>query len=298
MSPDHNHKISNYNRAFAIGIVLNVIFVAIEAGYGVAAGSLALIADAGHNLSDVLSLLLAWGAGFLASKAATEKRTYGFRKVTIMASLASAILLLIALGGITWEAIGRFFAPKPVDGMTVIAVAAIGVVINTITALFFVSGQKHDLNIRGAFLHMVADAGVSFGVVVGGIIIMVTGWLLIDPLISLLIVAVILVGTWSLLRDSMNLAIDSVPEGIDMAGIKRYLTDLENVSQIHDLHVWPMSTTEVALSVHLIIDDTLNENFLSKIQQQLHDRFSIEHSTIQIERKDCGSCTLNKNGCI
>jgi cobalt-zinc-cadmium efflux system protein len=299
MSPDHNHKISNYNRAFAIGIVLNVIFVAIEAGYGVAAGSLALIADAGHNLSDVLSLLLAWGAGFLASKAATEKRTYGFRKVTIMASLASAILLLIALGGITWEAIGRFFAPKPVDGMTVIAVAAIGVVINTITALFFVSGQKHDLNIRGAFLHMVADAGVSFGVVVGGIIIMVTGWLLIDPLISLLIVAVILVGTWSLLRDSMNLAIDSVPEGIDMAGIKRYLTDIENVSQIHDLHVWPMSTTEVALSVHLIIaDDTLSKNFLSKIQQQLHDRFSIEHSTIQIERKDCGPCTLNKNGCV
>jgi cobalt-zinc-cadmium efflux system protein len=299
MSPDHNHKISNYNRAFAIGIVLNVIFVAIEAGYGVAAGSLALIADAGHNLSDVLSLLLAWGAGFLASKAATEKRTYGFRKVTIMASLASAILLLIALGGITWEAIGRFFAPKPVDGMTVIAVAAIGVVINTITALFFVSGQKHDLNIRGAFLHMVADAGVSFGVVVGGIIIMVTGWLLIDPLISLLIVAVILVGTWSLLRDSMNLAIDSVPEGIDMAGIKKYLTDIENVSQIHDLHVWPMSTTEVALSVHLIIaDDTLSKNFLSKIQQQLHDRFSIEHSTIQIERKDCGPCTLNKNGCV
>jgi len=209
------------------------------------------------------------------------------------------ILLLVALGGITWEAIGRFFAPKPVDGTTVIAVAAIGVVINTITALLFVSGKKHDLNVRGAFLHMVADAGVSLGVVVGGIIIMVTGWLLIDPIISLLIVVVILVGTWSLLRDSMNLAIDSVPEGIDIAGIKRYLTDLENVSQIHDLHVWPMSTTEVALSVHLIIDDdTLNDDFLFKLQQQLHDRFSIEHSTIQIERKDCGPCTLNKNGCI
>ena len=299
MSHDHNHQISNYNRAFAIGVMLNVIFVAIEAGYGVAAGSLALIADAGHNLTDVLSLLLAWGAALLATKPATEKRTYGFRKVTIMASLASAILLLVALGGITWEAIGRFFDPKPVEGMTVIAVAAIGVVINTITALLFVSGQKHDLNIRGAFLHMAADAGVSFGVVVAGIIIMVTGWLLIDPLISLLIVAVILVGTWSLLRDSMNLAIDSVPKGIDIAGIKRYLTSLENVCQIHDLHVWPLSTTEVALSVHLIIvDDSLNNDFLPELQQQLHDRFSIEHSTIQIERQDDGPCMLNKNGCI
>ena len=299
MSHDHNHQISNYNRAFAIGVMLNVIFVAIEAGYGVAAGSLALIADAGHNLTDVLSLLLAWGAALLATKPATEKRTYGFRKVTIMASLASAILLLVALGGITWEAIGRFFDPKPVEGMTVIVVAAIGVVINTITALLFVSGQKHDLNIRGAFLHMAADAGVSFGVVVAGIIMMVTGWLLIDPLISLLIVAVILVGTWSLLRDSMNLAIDSVPKGIDIAGIKRYLTSLENVSQIHDLHVWPMSTTEVALSVHLIIvDDSLNNDFLPKLQQQLHDRFSIGHSTIQVERQNDGPCMLNKNGCI
>ncbi len=299
MSHDHNHQISNYNRAFAIGVMLNVVFVAIEAGYGVAAGSLALIADAGHNLSDVLSLLLAWGAGLLATKPATEKRTYGFRKVTIMASLASAILLLVALGGITWEAIGRFFDPKPVEGMTVIVVASIGVVINTITALLFVSGQKHDLNIRGAFLHMAADAGVSFGVVVAGIIIMVTGWLLIDPLISLLIVTVILVGTGSLLRDSMNLAIDSVPEGIDIAGIKRCLTGLENVSQIHDLHVWPMSTTEVALSVHLIIvDASLNNDFLPKLQQQLHDRFSIEHSTIQVERQGDDPCMLNKNECI
>ena len=299
MSHDHNHQISNYNRAFAIGVMLNVIFVAIEAGYGVAAGSLALIADAGHNLTDVLSLLLAWGAALLATKPATEKRTYGFRKVTIMASLASAILLLVALGAITWEAIGRFFDPKPVEGVTVIAVAAIGVVINTITALLFVSGQKHDLNIRGAFLHMAADAGVSFGVVVAGIIIMVTGWLLIDPLISLLIVAVILVGTWSLLRDSMNLAIDSVPKGIDIAGIKRHLNSLENVSQIHDLHVWAMSTTEVALSVHLIIvDDSLINYFLPKLQQQLHERFSIEHSTIQVERQDDDPCMLNKNECV
>lgn len=296
---DHNHQTSKYNQAFAIGVMLNVIFVAIEVVYGVTAGSLALIADAGHNASDVLSLLLAWGAGLLATKSVTEKRTYGFRKVTVMASLASAILLLVAMGGITWEAIGRFFDPKPVEGMTVIVVAAIGVGINTITALLFVSGRKQDLNIRGAFLHMAADAGVSLGVVVAGIIIMVTGWLLIDPLISLFIVAVILVGTWSLLRDSMNLAIDSVPEGIDIAGINKYLTGLENVYQIHDLHVWPMSTTEVALSVHLIINgNSLKNDFLPKLQQELHDRFSIGHSTIQIERKDDDPCMLDKNQCI
>jgi len=299
MSHDHNHQRSNYNRAFAIGVVLNVIFVAIEAGYGVAAGSLALIADAGHNLSDVLSLLLAWGAGFLATKAATEKRTYGYRKVTVVASLASAILLLFALGGITWEAIGRFFAPKPVEGMTVIVVAAIGVVINTVTALLFVSGGKHDLNIRGAFLHMAADAAVSFGVVVAGIIIIVTGWLLVDPLISLLIVAVVLVGTWSLLCDSTNLAIDCVPKNIDIAGVKKYLNGLESVCQTHDLHVWPMSTTEVALSVHLIIgEDCLKKDFLTKLQQELHDRFGIEHSTIQIERIGNDPCMLDKNRCI
>ncbi|MBA2881897.1 cobalt-zinc-cadmium efflux system protein [Desulfosalsimonas propionicica] len=295
----HQHQTGNYNRAFGIGIILNVLFVGIEAGYGIAAGSLALIADAGHNLSDVLSLLLAWGAALLAAKPASEKRTYGFRKLTIMASLANAIVLLVALGAITWEAIGRFFDPKPVEAMIVIVVAAIGVVINAVTALLFVSGRKHDLNIKGAFLHMAADAGVSLGVVVAGIMIMFTGWLLIDPLISLLIVAVILVGTWSLLRDSMNLAIDSVPRGIDIAGIKRYLTSLENVIKIHDLHVWAMSTTEVALSVHVIVKDGALENdFLPKLQQQLHDRFGIEHSTIQIEKQDDASCMLNKDACI
>ena len=299
MSHDHDHPITKYNHAFAIGIALNVIFVVVEVVYGVAADSLALITDAGHNVSDVLGLLLAWGAGLLAAKAATEKRTYGFRKVTVMASLASATLLLVALGGITWEAIGRFFAPKPVDGMIVIVVAAIGVVINTVTALLFVSGQKQDLNIRGAFLHMAADAGVSLGVVVGGVIMMVTGWLMVDPLISLLIVAVILVGTWSLLRDSMNLAIDAVPEGIDMAGIRSYLNGFENVCSIHDLHVWPMSTTEVALSVHCIMmDDASKDDFLSHLQQQLHDRFGIEHSTIQIERQGDCPCVLDKEGCI
>jgi cobalt-zinc-cadmium efflux system protein len=299
MSHDHNHQINNYHRAFAIGVLLNVIFVAIEAGYGFMAGSLALIADAGHNLSDVLSLLLAWGASFLATRNATEKRTYGFRKMTVIASLASAILLFVALGGITVEAIDRALDPKPVAGMTVIAVAAIGVVINAATALLFISGQKHDLNIRGAFLHMAADAGVSLGVVVAGMIITVTGWLLVDPITSLLIAAVIFVGTWSLLRDSMNLAIDSVPEGIDIAGIKSYLTNIESVSQIHDLHVWPLSTTQVALSVHMIVvGDLLSHDFLPKIQRHLHDHFKIDHSTIQVEKQDDDQCMLNKNGCI
>lgn len=296
---NHNHQVSNYNFAFAIGIILNAGFVAIETGYGIMAGSLALIADAGHNLSDVLGLLLAWGASLLATKAATEKRTYGFRKVTIMASLISSVFLLVALGGIAWEAINRFFEPKPIEGTIVIAVAAIGVVINTATALLFMSGQKHDLNIRGAFLHMIADAGVSLGVVVAGTIIMFKGWLLIDPAISLFIVVIILIGTWSLLRDSMNLALDSVPDDIDIAGIKKYLTNLDNVSQIHDLHVWALSTTEVALSVHLdMVDDSLSKNFLPEIQQQLHDCFNIEHSTIQVERPSDGFCLLNKHKCI
>lgn len=295
----HSHHVRNYNRAFAIGVVLNVAFVVIEAGFGIAADSMALIADAGHNLSDVLSLLLAWGASFLATKTATEKRTYGFRKLTIMASLVNAVLLLVAMGGITWETIGRLFSPQPIGAMTVIVVAGVGVVINTVTALLFASGQKEDLNIKGAFLHMAADAAVSLGVVVAGLIIMFTGWLVIDPLISLFIVAVILVGTWSLLRDSMNLAIDSVPQSIDIAGVKRYLNGLEPVCQIHDLHVWAMSTTEVALSVHLIVDtDSLSVDFLPEVQQALHDNYGIEHATIQVETQDCKACMLNKGKCV
>lgn len=296
---NHAHTVSNYNFAFSVGISLNVIFVVIEAGYGFTASSLALIADAGHNLSDVLSLLLAWGAHFLAQKAATEKRTYGFRKLTIMASLVSAIFLLIALGGITWEAINRLSNPKPVEGMTVMVVAAIGILINGMTALLFVSGQKHDLNIRAAFLHMVADAVVSLGVVIAGAIIMFKGWLLADPLISLFIVVVILVGTWSLLRDSINLSLDSVPKNIDVIEVKRYLTSVENVSQIHDLHIWAMSTTESALSVHLkVVDNSLRNDFLPNIQKHLSDHFGIVHSTIQIEKQNDDYCTLDKRNCI
>lgn len=295
MAHDHSAHYGNYNRAFAIGVTLNVAFVAIEAAYGVAADSLALIADAGHNLSDVVGLLLAWGASALAAKAASDKRTYGFRKATVMASLASAILLLVALGGIAWEAVGRFTNPQPVAGMTVIVVAAIGVVINTATALLFVSGQKHDLNLRGAFLHMAADAAVSVGVVIAGLFIFFKQWLWIDPAISLAIVAVIFVGTWGLLRDSMNYAMDAVPDKVDIAGIRQYLEHFEHVERIHDLHVWPLSTTEIALTVHVIVRDIPNDNaFLNTLQQHLHDVFDIEHATIQIETSSAANhCRLD-----
>lgn len=299
-SHGHSHHVTDYNRAFFIGVSLNAAFVVIEASYGVVSQSLALIADAGHNLSDVFSLLLAWGASVLATRAATDKRTYGFRKATVMASLASAVVLLVALGGITWEAINRFLSPEPVQGRVVIIVAAIGVVINTATALLFVRGQKHDLNIRGAFLHMAVDAGVSLGVVVAGVIILLKGWLWVDPVISVLIVLVVLAGTMSLLRDSLNYAIDAVPENIDLSEIKRYLTGLNNVSEIHDLHVWPLSTTEVALTVHLVTtDEVLSNVFLREVQQYLHDHFGIEHSTIQVESKNLDNvCMLDKHSCV
>jgi len=296
-SHPHHHQVANYNRAFAIGILLNVVFVIIEASYGILAGSMALLADAGHNLSDVVSLLLAWGANVLAKKAATEKRTYGFRKATVMAALLSSIMLLIALGGIAWESINRMLDPQPVQGMTVIVVASIGVVINTITALLFFKGQQHDLNIRGAFLHMAADAAVSLGVVIAGIFILFKGWLWIDPVVSLLIVTIILVGTWRLLRESLNYAMDAVPENVDLQKIQQYLLDCEQVDSLHDLHVWPLSTSETALTVHLVVKSSpLDNAFLLQLQHDLHDHFAIEHATIQLESADGASfCLLGSN---
>ncbi len=300
MPHDHNHEVHDYNRAFAIGIALNVVFVVVEIAYGTIADSLALIADAGHNFSDVISLLLAWGASYLATWSATQNRTYGFRRVTILASLASAVLLLVALGGITWEAFGRLLNPPATDGMTIIMVAGIGVVINSVTALLFISGQKHDLNIRGAYLHMAADAGISFGVVIAGIAIMYTGWLWLDPAISLAIVLVILVGTWHLLKESLSLSIDAVPQGIDISEIRDYLTGLKPISEIHDLHVWALSTTETALTVHLVTtSDYIDDNLLQTIQNHLHDQFDIEHATIQIENEAHGNvCALNRPECV
>ncbi|MDP8236774.1 MAG: cation diffusion facilitator family transporter [Candidatus Erginobacter occultus] len=296
MSEAHDHGTLKYNRAFAIGVGLNLLFVVVEIIYGLAADSLALLADAGHNFSDVVSLLLAWGAALLAARGATERRTYGFRKATVLASLAGAVFLLAALGGIAWESVGRLTDPEPVRGITVIIVAGIGTIINTITALLFFSGQKEDLNIRAAFLHMAADAGVSLGVAAAGVIILLTGWLIVDPIISLLIVAVIVIGTWSLLRSSINLALDAVPEGIDPAAIREYLTGLENVAEIHDLHVWPLSTTDTALTVHLRIHKPGGKNFLARVEKELRERFRIDHSTIQVEDEDEETCRLDRDG--
>ncbi|MDX1795734.1 MAG: cation diffusion facilitator family transporter [Hydrogenovibrio sp.] len=291
---DHHHEITDYNRAFAIGVLLNIAFVIVEVIYGLLADSLALIADAGHNLSDVMSLLLAWGAHWLATRPASDKRTYGFRKTTILSSLISAVVLLIALGGIAWEAIERLTTPQVVNGNIVIVVAAIGVVINTATALLFVSGQKHDLNLRGAFLHMAADAAISLGVVIAGVVILFTGWNWLDPILSLGIVVIILIGTWGLLKESLNLSIDGVPKQVDTQAIKEYLHNLDAVSDLHDLHIWALSTTENALTVHLVTPkETIDNTLIAEIQQHLKDHHHIAHATIQFENERMpNSCLL------
>lgn len=290
----HTHAPKKFDRAFIVGIALNLGFVAVEAVYGLIAGSMALLADAGHNLSDVLGLGLAWGAGVLARRIPTRRHTYGLRSSTILAALLNALLLTIAIGGIAWEAVRRFGAPEQVAGGTVAWVAGIGVLVNAATAWMFLSGRKNDLNVRGAFLHMAADALVSVGVVVAGVAISATGLLWIDPLVSLLIVAVIGIGTWGLLKDSVNLALDAVPEGIDPRAVEDYLIALPGVTEVHDLHIWGMSTTETALTVHLVKPDpTGDDDLLGRVCHDLHDRFGIEHSTIQWERGDGeGECGL------
>jgi cobalt-zinc-cadmium efflux system protein len=249
----HGHDTTHYDQAFAVGVVLNLGFVVVEFIYGQLAHSLALVADAGHNLSDVLALLLAWGAAVLARRRPTPGRTYGLRRSSILAALVNAVVLLVAIGAIAWEAVRRFSAPTPVAEQTVIWVAAIGIVINAGTALLFLSGRRGDVNIRGAFLHMAADAGVSLGVVLAGVAILATGWWWLDPVVSLMIVVVILIGTWGLLRDAVNLALDAVPEGVDVHGVRQYLASLPKVVDVHDLHIWGMSTTETALTAHLVM---------------------------------------------
>ncbi len=286
----HSHQPLNYNKAFIIGITLNVIYILVEVFYGLMINSMALLADAGHNFSDVLGLLFAWGAAYLAKTAATEKRTYGFRKSTILAALFNAILLMIAVGAISIEAIRKFISPEPVQGLTMMVVAGVGVIINSITAFLFMKGRKVDLNIKGAFLHMTADAGVSLGVVLAGFIIFSTGWLWVDPAISLVIVLVITFGTWGLLRDSFHLSMDAVPTGIELKAVGNYLKSISGVTEVHDLHIWAMSTTETALTAHLVIpDETKDDYFLKRICGELHIRFGIEHSTIQIEKSAQGA---------
>lgn len=281
----HNHAPSTYSRAFAIGMALNVAFVAIEALFGIRAGSLALLADAGHNLTDVFGLGLAWGAAVLATKAPSATRTYGLRRASVLAALGNAVLLVVAIGAIAWEAIGRFSHPAPIAGGIVMAVASIGIVVNAATAFLFMSGRKGDLNVRGAFLHMAADAVVSAGVVAAGFAISVTGLLWLDPAVSLIIVVVIGVGTWSLLRDSVNLAMDAVPPEIDRGEVEKYLRQVSGVMEVHDLHIWGMSTTECALTVHLVRPDLEDDDsLLVQLYRDLHDKFGIEHPTVQIER--------------
>ena len=283
----HHHAPPDYNRAFAAGVVLNVGFVIVEAVFGVLSDSLALLTDAGHNLSDVLGLLLAWGAAALARRRPSARRTYGYSRATILASLFSGLLLMGAVGAIGWEAVSRLMDPVQPAGKTIMIVAAIGVVINTATALFFLSGKDHDLNIRGAFLHMAADAAVSLGVVASGALILFFGYNWIDPLISLVIAAVILLSTWGLLRDSLNLAVDAVPRNVDPDAVRDFLSGLPGVRAIHDLHIWPMSTTDTALTAHMVMDEFPGgDEYLDEVARVLYERFSINHPTIQLERHD------------
>jgi cobalt-zinc-cadmium efflux system protein len=297
---DHGHSHSHHHappathgRAFAIGILLNALFVLGEGGVGIAYGSLALVADAGHNLSDVLGLLIAWGGSVLAERPASERFTYGFKSSTILAALANAALLLIAIGAIAVEAIRRLLAPEPVAGNTMIAVAAIGIAVNTATALMFLRGRKEDLNIRAAFLHMATDAAVSAGVVVAGFLVLRTGARWIDPAVGLAIVAVIGLGTWGLLKDALKMALLAVPQGIDEAEVRGWLAGLPGVGAVHDLHIWPMSTTETALTAHLVIPGGHSgDGFLLGVADELGRKFAIGHATIQVENGGVDACAL------
>jgi cobalt-zinc-cadmium efflux system protein len=280
----HSHAPKDFGRAFAIGVALNLGFVAFEAVFGIIANSTALLADAGHNLSDVIGLLIAWGAAILAKRPPTERLTYGLRGTSILAALGNALLLIFACGAIAWEAVWRFANPEPVASVTVMVVAGIGILINGFTAWLFMSGRDSDLNIRGAYLHMVADAGVSLGVVLAGAAILLTGWLWLDPLTSLGIVAIILWSTWGLLRDSINLALGGVPAHIELAKVKAALESLPGVTRAYHVHVWGMSTNEVALTAHLVVSGGHPGNdFFQRAKHEMHAQFGIDHLTLQIE---------------
>ena len=295
----HGHAPANFDRAFAVGIALNIAFVAIEAGYGFAADSLALLADAGHNLSDVLGLVLAWAAAWAARLRPTHNFTYGFRRTTILASLANAGLLLVAIGVIAAEAVQRFAAPPPVASGTMMAVAAVGIAVKAVTAWFFFSGRKHDINIRGAFLHMAADAAVSAGVVIAGLAIARTGRFWIDPAVSLVVAAIIAIGTWGLLKESLRLALDAVPERIDRHEVEAYLRALPGVAAVHDVHIWAMSTTEIALTAHLVRPGAgLDDALLHEAGHELQHRFGIGHATLQVESGDEHPCHAATSACV
>jgi cobalt-zinc-cadmium efflux system protein len=279
----HRHAPDSFGVAFAVGVALNAAFVGAELVFGYAANSLALISDAVHNLSDVLALLLAWGAAWLARRRPTRQHTYGYRRASILAALINAGLLLIGVGGIAVEALNRIREPAAMAGFTVVVVAAIGILVNGVTAVLFMRGRHGDLNIRGTFLHMAADAGVSLGVVVAALVIMFTGWLWVDPAIGLCIAAVVLASGWGLARDSVNFALDGVPKDVELPDVMDYLGQLEGVTEVHDLHIWAMSTSETALTAHLVRPAGFDDTFLHGVCEQLSHRFRIQHATLQIE---------------
>ncbi|HET6389299.1 cation diffusion facilitator family transporter [Hyphomicrobium sp.] len=293
----HIHAPKDFGFAFALGTALNIGFVLVELVTGLLSNSMALVADAGHNFSDVLGLVLAWGASVLVKRPPTPRFTYGFGSSTILAALANAGLLLVAVGAIVLEAIQRLITPAPVEGGTMIIVAAIGILINGFTAWLFVSGSERDVNIRGAYLHMLADAAVSLGVVIAGIAVVLTGLNWIDPVVSLVIAGVIVWSTWGLLQDSMRLAMQGVPVTIDAAKVQKRLLELPGVVSIHDLHIWPMSTTETALTCHLVMPSGHpGDAFLQRTAKMLHDEFEIRHATFQLEVSEDVPCGLG-DGC-
>lgn len=299
MSHDHHahshaHAAVDYGRAFAIGIGLNLLYVAIEAGYGIAAGSLALLADAGHNLGDVLGLALSWAAAVLGRRGPSGRFTYGFRSSSILAALANALILLVVTGGIAWEALWRLSHPVAVTGGIVAWVAGIGIVVNGATALLFASGRGSDLNLRSAFLHMAADAFVTAGVVAAGVAIALTGFLWLDPAASLVVCAVVVYGTWDLVKQALSLALDAVPPSVDAAAVRAHLLAVPGVTALHDLHIWGMSTTETALTCHLVMPNGHpGDDALSVIARDLEHRFRIHHTTLQIELGDSAeACAL------
>ncbi len=280
----HHAPVAGHGRAFALAVALNIVIVVVQGVYGVLAHSTALLADAGHNLSDVLGLLLAWGASWLATRRPSARFTFGFGTSSILASLANATLLLIACGAIIGEAIGRLMAPAPVAGLDVFVVAVVGMVVNGFSAWLFMRGSKDDLNVRGAFLHMAADAGVSAAVAVGGLVILFTGWNWIDPVMSIVVVLVIVYGTWGLLRESVRLALAAVPEGVDVERIRVFLAAQEGVTDVHDLHVWALSTTGNALSAHLVMPGGHpGDSVLDGIVQALGKGYSMKHVTLQVD---------------
>lgn len=297
----HSHAPAEFGHAFAVGIALNTVFVVIEAFYGWKINSLALLADAGHNLSDVAGLVLAWGGALAARRRPDDTHTYGWKRASILAAFINAVVLLVAMGSLGWEAALRLRTPEATQGWTMMGVAGVGILVNTATALMFMRGSKGDINIRGAFVHMAADALVSLAVVIGGALYLWQGWAWMDPVMSLAIALVIVAGTWSLFKQSLHLLFDGVPEGVDMAAVRQLLLGLPGVAGVHDLHVWAMGSSQTALTAHLVLREPRADSsaLLQEAQQQLHARFEIAHATLQLESPDYGQhCALRAGaGC-